>query len=322
VSDPHDQIARRIALGVVLPVAIVIAALLPLVLFAGRLPEPLWNLRGPHPDLSSLLSVMLLAPVLCIIPALALCGLAFRRRAGHGELSVAMGTAAFAGSSTAAMIWIFTLVAPDAATWKRAGPVGIGVILPSLLVGALLGAIVARTSRRLEVAPGVNASDLPRAGLAPGTRAMWVGSARAPWALPTAIFFLPFALLSLITAHGIYPLHIFVAVMLLLFTSIRVTVDRSGVRIAYGLLGWPVQRVRLAQIRQASTLHVRRVPWGGWAYQGSLRLMRRAVIVLREGQGLRLELEGERTLDIAIDDAEQAAGVINDLIAANRGVVP
>jgi hypothetical protein len=65
---------------------------------------------------------------------------------------------------------------------------------------------------------------------------------------------------------------------------------------------------------------VKRHPWGGWIYQGSLRLLRRAAIVPHEGQGMRLELEGERTLDIAIDDAEQAAGVINDLIAAKRSV--
>jgi hypothetical protein len=99
-----------------------------------------------------------------------------------------------------------------------------------------------------------------------------------------------------------------------------VTVDRNGVRIAHGLPGWPVKRVRLAQIRQASMVQVKRIPLGGAVYQGSLNLLGRAAIVMREGPGLRLELEGNRTLDIAVDEAEQAAGVINDLIAAQRGV--
>jgi hypothetical protein len=50
--------------------------------------------------------------------------------------------------------------------------------------------------------------------------------------------------------------------------------------------------------------------------------MRRAAIVLRAGQGIRLELDGDRTLVITVDDAELGAGVINDLIAANRSVAP
>jgi hypothetical protein len=187
-------------------------------------------------------------------------------------------------------------------------------------VGITLGAIAARFSRTLETQPTVAPRDIPTAGLAPGARAMWVGTSRTLWAAPLAIILFAIGLALQFRVPGTGLLLLAVGAAFLLFTSIRVTVDRNGVRIAYGLLGWPVQRIALAEIQQASMLQVKPMEWGGWGYRGSMKLMRRAAIVLRAGEGIRLELAGQRTLVITVDDAEQGAGVINDLIdVAKRG---
>lgn len=323
MSEPLDQLPRRISLGVVLPVAMFIAALLPLALFHARLPEALaasWNHNGQPTSALPLAVQALFVAGFSAIPLLAMRRLAFQRHATRGEVSHPMGVTTFAAGALVALNWIIIWTNLDAATWKQAAHLSPGPILLSILVIATLGTGVARAGRALETMPVPVVQDLPSAGISRGARAFWVGTERSKGFTSLAIIISFMTLISLLSSHGIGLFHIVVGVNLLLCTAIRVTVDRSGVRIAYGLLGWPVQRLRLAQIQQATKVEVKRIAWGGWIYQGSLNLLRRATVGVRDGQGIRLELEGERTLDIAIDDAEQAAGVINDLVAANRAV--
>jgi hypothetical protein len=263
----------------------------------------------------------LLIAVSAAFPAFFMFALAFRPSASRGEISGPMAGVGFASGAFASLSWLLTWSNLDVATWKEASPLGFGALLLAIVVGFTVGAATAHLSRALETTPISNAGNLPSAGLAPGTRAVWVGTARAwgaSWTTPLGIAFLAMALVTQIWKPVLGPVHLILGLSILLLTSIRVTVDRNGVRIAYGLLGWPVQRVRLAQIQQASTLQVKPMEWGGWGYRGSLKLMRRAAVVMRTGEGIRLQLDGERTLVITVDDAEQGAGVINDLIAANR----
>jgi hypothetical protein len=313
---------QRIALGVVLPVALLVAALLPLWLYHERLPDSLaagWNWHGQPTSAYPMAVQVLFIALFSAIPGGRIFWLAFQPSAARGEISASIGVAAFAAGAAVAVSWLIVGANLDAPDWKHAHFQTMNLILLSIVVIAALGAAAGRLGRALETAPQPVEIKLPSAGLAPGARAYWVGTTRVAGTLPLAIMISVMALMSLSTGSGLGPIHVVVGVNLLLFSGIRVTVDRNGVRIVYGLLGWPVQRVHLAQIRHASALEVKRIPFGGWSYQGSLRLLRRAAVVPRNGQGIRLELDGDRTLDIALDDAEQAAGVINDLVAANGG---
>lgn len=321
MSDPANQTLRRIALGVALPAFLLVAALLPLWLFRARLPEPLathWSMRGQPNGAMPLATFLLLIAVLTGIAAAGTYVLAHRRRAGRGEISGLMAVTACMGGMIAMTSWKVTAANLDVLTWKQADPLGFSFMLLSLVASIALGIIAARLSRALETTSLVDAADIPSAGLAPGARAMWVGTARTTWATPVAIVFFALALLVQLWIPAVGLIHVAIGLVCLLFTSIRVTIDRSGLRIAYGLFGWPVQRVPLAQIRQASTLQVHPMEWGGWGYRGSLRVMRRAAVVLRAGEGMRLELAGERTLVITVDGAQQGAGLVNDLLAAAR----
>lgn len=320
-----DHAARRVGLGVVLPAALVILALLPLWLFEVRLPEPLashWNMRGIPNGAMSRTRLVLIIVAFTGGAAVAMGMAAFRRRAGRGEVTGLMAVATSVGGLIAALSWATTHANLDIATWKQAGPIGLPVILLCIGAAITLGAIAARSSRVLETRPAAAPPGIPTAGLAPGARAMWVGTARTVWAAPLAVIIFAIGLALQFRVPFIGLLQLAVGAVCLLFTSIRVTVDRSGVRIAYGALGWPVQRVPLIEIHQASMLKVQPMEWGGWGYRGSLRVMRRAAVVLRAGEGIRLELAGQRTLVITVDDAQQGAGVINDLVAANQKEMP
>jgi hypothetical protein len=261
---------------------------------------------------------MLIVTVLAGCTALVMCISAFRRRAGRGEITGLMAVAGFVGGLVAAMSWATTRANLDAVAWQQASHLGFGQIVLPMGAAIALAVTAARFSRVLEAASRVAPGNIPSAGLAPGARAMWVGTARTNWAAPLAIIILALGVATQIWMPALGFAHLAAGLLCLLFTSIRVTVNRDGLRIAYGLVGWPVQRIALAQIRQASMLQVKPLEWGGWGYRGSLKLMRRAAIVLRAGQGIRLELAGERTLVITVDDAELGAGVINDLIATER----
>lgn len=311
----------RPALGIVLPLLLVVAALLPFWLYQARLPEPLaahWGLDG-RPDGAMRRAVLLaLIGVLVVVPAAGMVFIARRRNAQRGDISGPLAVAGFVAGLTVTLAWMTVAANLDADSWRQAGGLSLLTAAVPVLIGAALGYGLSVLARPLE-SPRSAASTKPGVGLAHGARAVWIGSARSMWAKPLMI---GFVLMGAVLA-GVRPLAGVVVGLIgvlagMSFTSIRVQVDRNGVRIAYGALRWPVQRVKLADIHRATAMHINPLAWGGWGYRGSLRVMRRAAVVLRGGEGMRLELSGERTLVITVDDAETAAGLINDLLAAGR----
>jgi hypothetical protein len=156
----------------------------------------------------------------------------------------------------------------------------------------------------------------------------WAGSCRSGWAWPLvavgAIGAVAAAGVALSIGSGAAAAWWLVAVVAAVlvvagvpFTTIEATVDRRGLRVRYGPLGWPVTTVRLDRI-----IAVRVEPdlapsrWGGWGYRGSLRLVGRAAIVLRRGPAIVVELERGRTLAVTVDDAAAGAAVLDQLRAA------
>ena len=71
----------------------------------------------------------------------------------------------------------------------------------------------------------------------------------------------------------------------------------------------------IGRARAASAEDLVPMEWGGWGYRGSLRLAQRAAWVLRGGEALILDLEGDRRFAVTVDDAPEAASVVNGLLA-------
>ena len=153
---------------------------------------------------------------------------------------------------------------------------------------------------------------------APGERAAWFGSAHN---YPFLVGGTVFAILGLVAAlrseeptFGI--VFVVVGVSFLAFASVSVSVTRDGVRVRSGRLGWPAVRFGLDRVVSASAIEVRPLALGGWGYRGSVRAFGRASWILRGGAGLQLDLAGGKRFVVTVDEAEEAAAVVNGLLAA------
>jgi hypothetical protein len=88
--------------------------------------------------------------------------------------------------------------------------------------------------------------------------------------------------------------------------------------VRYGPLPWPTSHIALSSIKTAIAIDVRPSAHGGWGYRGSRRLFGKAAVVVRGGDGIRIDLADGTEFVVTVDDAEQGAGVLNDLRAAAR----
>jgi hypothetical protein len=112
---------------------------------------------------------------------------------------------------------------------------------------------------------------------------------RNPWIVPAAMFLL-----------------------ILGFSYISVVVGPTGVTIRSGALGWPRRHIPLDRISAARVVSIDPVAYGGWGWRVRPGL---SAVIVRGGNGLELDLNTGARSVVSVDDAEQAAGLINDLLA-------
>ena len=142
-------------------------------------------------------------------------------------------------------------------------------------------------------------------------------TARAAWAVPAAVVVLV-AGVALAVGTGLVVLAVIavlIAVVFVHFRRITVTVDESDLRVAFAL---PLFRVTvpLAEIERLEHVpDLRPVRYGGWGYRGSLRLFKKAAVILRRGDGVIFALTGDRRFIITIDEAGSLARTVQERIA-------
>jgi len=220
------------------------------------------------------------------------------------------------GALVAVVTWADVLANVHAPTWHQAGAWVLFGLIPAFVVGGAVTVVVWRLAPGT-TGPPASAGPRPTVDLAPGQAASWKGNARAAWgwAPPLAVVGVGVAIL-VITGQGIIGVPaVALGVALSAFDSIRVTVDREGLRIRYSWLAWPVTHIPLEQIVGASAIELRPTEWGGWGYRGSRRAFGRAAVVLRAGPAIRLDLTDNKTFAVTVDDAATGAGLLNDLRA-------
>jgi hypothetical protein len=313
------QAMHRMLLGSVLPLSLVLLALAPLLLFRERLPDPIathWG-GGGRPNDSMSFSVLMAFELLFVgIPAIAIATLARREPIYRGEISLAAAVCSFVASVTAVVSWSVVRANLDVREWSQADTFGIAELGIALVAGIAVAVASLKLARLIEK-DEVREPVVPELELAAGSRGIWIGTARSKWAIPIVIGFVGAGLALALNSQPGAGLFLFLlALPALPMTSIRLIADRHGIHMSYGAFGWPARRIPLADIRQASSVHVVPMQRGGWGYRGSLKLMGKASIVLRGGEGLQLNLVGDRVLTITVDDSEMGAGLINELISA------
>jgi hypothetical protein len=105
------------------------------------------------------------------------------------------------------------------------------------------------------------------------------------------------------------------AVTVFAFRHITVEVDETHLVTTFAL---PMVKVRLplTEIERLEYVpDLRPVRYGGWGYRGSLRLLKRAAVILRRGPGVIFALTGERRYIVTVDDAESLAQAVQERIA-------
>lgn len=94
-------------------------------------------------------------------------------------------------------------------------------------------------------------------------------------------------------------------------SHLAVELDAEEMRVRFGP-GWPVRRIPWSRVISVEYLWVHPLQWGGWGYR-VLPLRRAQAVVLRAGDGLRLELSSGRTFVVTVDQAKRALEVIRKL---------
>lgn len=204
----------------------------------------------------------------------------------------------------------------NAVSWHAVvGPrvvVAMAPTLIGLIAGGLAAWALARVAPILSPSPPIATQSFT---LPEGARAAWVGHCTNRLLLLPAVFVV-FAGIAIWLLGGLPAVGLpFAAVGLLTvaLASVTVMVDRRGLQVRYGALPWPVTRVPMEDIEAVAAIDVRPSKWGGWGYRGSLRLARKAAVVLRAGPGIRVDLRRGAVFVVTVDDAATGAAVLDTL---------
>ena len=143
----------------------------------------------------------------------------------------------------------------------------------------------------------------------------WTGEGR--WAVPATVAIVVGGLaLSLLLRSVVMAVAaVVVGTLTVQFRRIAITVDDTHLQTAFAWPGFIRVRIPLAEIERLEYVpDMRPVRYGGWGYRGSLRVLRKAAVVLRRGPGVIFALTGDRRYIVTVDDAESLARTVHDRI--------
>lgn len=315
---------HRIGEEVLPNLAVLVTLVAPLSVW-NRLPDPMashWDLSGV-PDAS--LARVADTALLCVAAAAVAYGpiVAARFPMPRSQARVLVGAAGF-GSVLLAGVRIASVRANlDAPTWEAASTLSgwtLLVALAAAVVAGLLGALAAGS--RPDPPPPVTEAPA-RVTVASGEAVVWVGGATGRTPVTVALVLLVGAALGVVLAPPA-PRTILVIVLPVValavaaFGQVRVTAGPRGLSVACGWLGWPRLRVPIEQIADVVVEDVAPMSYGGW---GLRQVPGVTAVVVRRGEGLRIERRGGRAFVVTVDDAARAAGVLlahRDAVATPR----
>ncbi|SFW79312.1 DUF1648 domain-containing protein [Amycolatopsis australiensis] len=199
----------------------------------------------------------------------------------------------------------------DVTSWDHARPVGWLLALGILAVGLVAGAAgwVLAPPRPADAERGA----APSFGLGADEQAVWSGTAHnlaMVVAAPVAA-----AAAAVLGSADVWRIGLLVSVVALVFSTVRVLVGPSGVRVRVGLLGWPRRTLAYDEIAEARADRIVPLAYGGWGWR---RRPGRSAIVVRAGEGLVLHLRSGGRFVVTVDAAETAAGLVNDYVSRHR----
>ena len=195
-----------------------------------------------------------------------------------------------------------------------------GVVLVAVLVPLLpsvAAALLVHPDPPLP-ATGAVAGDAPRATLGRDERGAWVGRASGR-ALPVVVLGTTILLVAVAVAAQLWFLlavALALTVLLLTMASFHVRVSAAGLTVR-STFGWPRTTVPADEVERADVVQVRPVhDFGGYGWR--LGRQGRTGVVVRAGEALEVTRTGGRALVVTVDDAADAAALLNTMAERAR----
>ncbi len=308
LHPPRALQLREVALPAIATVAVLV---MPVAVWS-ELPDPIaihWGIDG-RPDGSAPLVVdvglmALFTALVALLPLLAV--LRGDRATARMMLALAHGMSAF----FLALRWRTLALNRGVEQWSDAGSLTLFDLAMLTLLAAPLGVLGWWLGGRHPELPRPQHTVVP-VSLPHDGQLVWVG--RQSWAFARLVSPVRVAVGGLVSAIRVAPETLLlgatlvaVGVVVWWATSITVAVGPSGVKIRFGPFGWPVLRVRLADIDGVAVVDVEPMAYGGWGYRV---VPGTRAVVIRRGIGLKVARRGRADLVVTVDDAATAAGVL------------
>jgi hypothetical protein len=297
-----------------LPNLAVVTSLVAPIAVWSRLPDPIashWG-TGGRPDAS--LSLVADVALLCVVTALVAYGpiVAARFPMPRTQAQILVAVAGF-GSVMLAGVRIASVRANlDAPSWEAAASLSGVTVAVAVATGVLAGLVgwAAASSRPDLPAPSTQAPTPVE--VKSGEAVVWTSGASSRTPVLVA------ALLLLVAAVGallappegrtvlliVLPL---VALALAAFGQVRATIGPRGLTVACGWLGFPRLRVPIEDVAEVSVEDVAPTSYGGW---GLRQVPGATAVIVRRGEGIRVERRSGRVFVVTVDDAARGAGVL------------
>lgn len=313
----------RTLLGIGIPGAVTIGGFWPYLMYRTELPERLathFDTSGTPDGSMSLAQLVIFTGAMMAIGFAPCVAVAISRRPlpifANAALPFVGGFVAALGATILATT---ILSQRGLASWQQASLSPL-FLVPIIGSGLVVGGLAAWLGSQLDSSDPGPAEVGPTISLAAGERAVWTGSLSVRWPVLLGVPLVLGAIASLALGMPIITIVLALsAVPVVALSRIRVSADDQGLRVRYGPLGWPRTVIPSGRIESATVIDVDPMRWGGWGYRGSLKLMRRAAVVLRSGPGIRLDLADGRVFVVTVDDPTTAVAVINAGIGQNAG---
>jgi Protein of unknown function (DUF1648) len=320
MTDPRRT--YRTLLAAVPQLIAVVPAVVLLTTAADRLPDPIASHFGPTGTADgfssrggSLVAIAALGAGVALALGFAA---AFTARPAPGSrkdlarwfTGIAWAAAAFLGT----VLWnavAANLDLADAAAAVLPSTSFLFAVLAAAVAGPVGALLAPRTQGAGAAPPPVRATPLGAT-----ERISWSRSAGAPW-LPIGGAVLIAAGVALgATVQAAAGLALAAAgVAGVLLGQARVVVDRRGLTVRLGLLGWPRVHVPAEDVEAVAVADVSPVQFGGWGYR---IVPGGRGIILRSGQALVVTRRSGQRLTVTVDDAGSAAGLLSAVAHTGR----
>ncbi|WP_433277834.1 DUF1648 domain-containing protein [Pseudonocardia xinjiangensis] len=176
-----------------------------------------------------------------------------------------------------------------------------------LATGAVAGVVAWLVTPSIP-ADGEEPEAVPAVPLGPAEQVSWSRTVGSPWIPAVGAVVVIIGCALGVTVHPAAGIITGVAgVAVVLNSQARVTVDRRGLTIMLGLLGWPRLHVPADEVASVTVADISPTGFGGWGYR---IVPGGRGIILRAGPALVVTRRSGQQLTVTVDDPRTAAGVL------------